>query len=172
MNKKGFTLVELLAAITLLGILMGIAIPAIMHLITGNRNQIYVTDAKKLIALAEYNVRAKSSQIQLPSDESDIEKTNYGMFTFEFLDNGDFENTPNDGVYDPRYTFVVVKNVGGKLFYSVMIVEKYKNKYYKGIELISSEELVDANYKTIVKEETESHWSSVKDSIGTPQYTY
>jgi len=43
MNNKGFSLVELLAIITILGIIMGIAIPAYQHYVTDSRKTGYNT---------------------------------------------------------------------------------------------------------------------------------
>ena len=53
MKKKGFTLVELLAVIVLLGILMTLGIPTVMNLVGKNRNKSYIEDAKRLIKLLE-----------------------------------------------------------------------------------------------------------------------
>ena len=41
MNNKGFSLVELLAIITILGLIMGIAIPAYQQYVTKTRNEAY-----------------------------------------------------------------------------------------------------------------------------------
>lgn len=43
MNKKGFTMIELLGVITILGILSGIAIPAVYRHVTHAREQAYET---------------------------------------------------------------------------------------------------------------------------------
>ena len=56
MNKKGFTLIEMLATITILGIIMVIAFPSVISLIRNNDKHLaeqlgttMVTDAKKYV---------------------------------------------------------------------------------------------------------------------------
>ena len=173
MNKKGFTLVELLAAITILGILMSIAIPAISYLINKNRSRIYITDAKKLVSLAEYSIRAKSSQVQIPA------RGNLLIFSFDYLNNGTFKNSPNNNGYKSNLSFVVVKNTADGLKYYVMLIEKIKGGGYKGIDLTSRESLIDANEKDVVKNFSLNTFSSFNSSTyatskvgGSVQYTY
>ena len=71
-NKKGFTLVELLAAIVILGILSVFALPTITRMFESSRNKMYVSDAKKLISLVEYRLKASSTTIDKP-DNGNIE---------------------------------------------------------------------------------------------------
>ena len=52
-KNKGFTMVELLAAITILGIIMMIAVPNVLSIIDKNKKRTYVEDAKKIQSLAE-----------------------------------------------------------------------------------------------------------------------
>ena len=46
-KNKGFTLIELLASIVILGIIFVFALPQIVGVVSGNRNKMYVEDAKK-----------------------------------------------------------------------------------------------------------------------------
>ncbi len=96
MNKAGFTLVELLAAMVILGILMGVAIPNIVGTIARQRNNVYVEDAKRLV------VRARTT---FASDTS-INKVDGVCFTLEYLDNGDFDEPPNGGAYLRKLSYV------------------------------------------------------------------
>ena len=52
-NKKGFTLVELLAVIVILGILVVFTIPLMLKYINYSKRKSYIQDTKKLISIAE-----------------------------------------------------------------------------------------------------------------------
>lgn len=135
-NNKGFTLVELLAAIVLLGILLVAAAPTILKMVDTNRNKMYVDAAKKLIAQAEYEMRASSSKIEKP-DTGDVI-----AISLVYLDSSDFDNAPGNGEYLKEASFVVVKNTGTGLEYSATVVEKLKKGGYKGVELTSNANLL------------------------------
>ena len=64
-SSKGFTLVELLAVVVLMGILIGLGLPLIVGMIDSNRKKIYVSDAQKLISKAEYKIKASNSETVL-----------------------------------------------------------------------------------------------------------
>ena len=121
MKKKGFTLVELLAVIVLLGILMTLGIPTVMNLVGKNRNKSYIEDAKRLIAQAEYKLRADSLKIDVPDYDDII------VFSFDYLDDGSFSESPNKGKYIPEYSYVAVKIKKDGNLYGVNLVEGYTN---------------------------------------------
>ena len=64
-NKKGFTLVELLAVIVVLAIVMGIAAVAITNVLDSTRRNAYVASAKQFIAGAKTLVNSDMMSIQL-----------------------------------------------------------------------------------------------------------
>ncbi len=133
-NNKGFTLIELLAAIAILSILMVFSLPQITNLIGKNRDKVYISDALKMISQAEYKLRTNSTIIEKPDEGECI------VFSLNYLDNNSFDNPPNKGEYLRYASFVVVKNDGGKLEYSALLVEEYDNSY-KGVKLTKESDL-------------------------------
>ena len=134
-NMKGFTLVELLAAILIFGIISIYAIPHIVGLLDGSRRKIYVSDAQRMITQAEYKMRANNSVIEKPDPNNCI------VISLLYLDTSDFDVAPNGGKYLKENSFVVVKNNNGKLEYAVTLVEKTKKGSYLGIDLTSKNSL-------------------------------
>ena len=146
-NKKGFTLVELLAAIVILGILSVFAIPMITGMVENSRNKMYVDDALKLIARAEYQMKASSNTIDKPDAGDCI------IISMAYLQANEIVTAPNGGEYDKDQSYVVIKNSGnGKLEYAATIIEDLsggkensKKNGYKGIKLTPYKSLLAAN---------------------------
>lgn len=146
-NKKGFTLVELLAVLVILGILMGLAVPAITRLIGDNKTKTYINDAKKLLARAETVVNSKNTVIEKPDPNDCI------IFSLGYLDDGSFDSSPyrdKDGEYMSDASFVVMKNNGGIYEYFVILVEKYNTSSYRGVKMSTLDELNKSDYKSRV----------------------
>ena len=131
LNNKGFTLVELLAAMVILAAIMLIAVPNIMGILNNSKADAYVEDAKKLLSLAEYKIRANPDL--RPASVNSCTK-----LTLKYLDNSEFKNAPNNGTYDQQKSFVVVTRkadkAGKKQYdYAVTIVEKIDGAGTRGI---------------------------------------
>ena len=139
-NNKGFTLIEVLASIIILGVVSVVAVPRIFDYITSSRESIYVQDARKMIAQAQYRMSASSTEIEKPSDKEVV------VFTLNYLAQNDFHNAPNGGKYmfDTSFVIVTYSSTDKQYHYAAMLVEKISEKDYKGVKL-STEELINTN---------------------------
>lgn len=117
-NKQGFTMVELLATITILGIIMLIAVPNVLSIIDKNKKRTYVEDAKKMQVLAEYKLRSDTT----------IEKPRSGYaiaITLQSMDVTELSSAPEGGEYSGSESFVLISNESGTYKYYVAIKETY-----------------------------------------------
>lgn len=143
-NNKGFTLVELLAALVILGVLSLLALPTVINLLGNSRDKLYVTDAKKLISQAEYKFRVASSEIEKPDDGECL------VLSMIYLDNSDFDNPPNNGEYVREASYVVIKNNSGNYEFAVQLVEEVNENSFKGVELTRDIDLDTNSTKHVV----------------------
>lgn len=143
-NNKGFTLVELLAALVILGVLSMLALPTVVNLLGNSRDKLYITDAKKLISQAEYKFRVASSEIEKPDDGDCL------ILSMVYLDNSDFDNPPNNGEYVREASYVVVKNNNGNFEFSVELVEEVEKGVFKGVELSKDSNLSTSSVRHVV----------------------
>lgn len=155
-NNKGFTLVELLATISILAIIMLIAIPNVVGVVQKSRNKTYVEDAKKMISLAKYKVK---------SDLKIKNALGYGSvcISLNYLDSGkEIKDAPNGGEYDTEKSYVLVeKNYDNSYYYSVQLLENDKDSNIQGLNEISSEYLSNDN-----------SYTKVNNSITSPSSCY
>lgn len=84
MNNKGFSLIELLAIMTILGLIMGIAIPAYQHYVTDTRKEAYNT----LVTTARTAAQNKFMDDGLPSGCT--------SYSIEDLYTGGYMDKPSD----------------------------------------------------------------------------
>ena len=133
-NNKGFTLVELLATIVVIGILILITVPNMVGVIDKNKDSNYIADARRMQSLAEYRFRSEDKDKLDPN-------TNCLSYTLEELNkNQEFDKTPDDSnngaeednnkKYDFNKSFVAVKKVSNEYKYYVFLMTIDKTHKY------------------------------------------
>ena len=146
MNKKGFTLIELLATITILALILMVAVPNVMSTIDKNKKNAYVEDAKKMITLAEYELRSNSS-IETPKPGYCV------VFLMNSLDLTDISEGPEGGNYNLTQSYVVISNKSGTYEYAATLVEEYDGAK-RGLPLTTREKLTqEGAMRYVVKDE-------------------
>lgn len=129
-KNLGFTIMELLAAITILGIMVTITIPVVMTVMNGQKNKQYIEDSIRLVSATQYKIRS-DNKVPIPAINSCI------VMSLAHLDDDTFEDAPSGGKYDKMRSFVVAKrNYEGydeEYLYYVRLVEKTKSDFYKGV---------------------------------------
>lgn len=95
-NKKGFTLVELLAVIVILGVLLMIAVPAVQNVIKKAKNnatqkqaELFIDAAKKMAIIDE----ATSDMViyKLSDLDSDVDKNRFTRMVVALKENGSYK---------------------------------------------------------------------------------
>ena len=142
MNRKGFTLIELLATILILALLMLVAVPNVMSTIDKNKQDTYVEDAKRMITLAEYEIRSNTN-IELPTNGNCI------VILLGSLDSSDFNEGPEGGNYDLQKSYVVIARSGSSYEYMATIVENFDDQV-RGIPITYRDDLNKENARTRV----------------------
>ncbi len=143
MDKKGFTLVELLASLTILSMLMVIAVSSVLKVVDSNRRETYVEDAKKFVAQIEYNVRSNKGIVK-PANGSCI------AISLDFIDTADFKKAPSGGKYNYEASFVVLKNDNFTDKYYVRLIENLNSTSARGISMASADNLKGGSGKNKV----------------------
>ena len=128
MNERGFTLVELMATILIIGVVMAITIPNVTGIFNQGKLTTYGEDAKKLRNTAEYLYRGDSSIDRLVDNGDCI------VFSFKYLDNDEFK-PPYGGYYLDTKSFVVVKKENKRLRYFIQLLEFLPDGGVRGYKL-------------------------------------
>ena len=134
MNRKGFTLIELLAVIVILSIIMIVAVPNVLSVISKQEKNAFVNDAKKLITMAKYKM-AQDTDIDYPDANGLV------YLEYDFINNGDIKGDSDGYDYSPTFSFVALsRDANGFVKYNVQLVSKTVDSY-NGIGVTSEEAL-------------------------------
>ena len=135
-EKKGFTLVELLAVITVLGILTMIAVPNVLSTINNNRKNAFLMDAKRMVSKA-------SELIAKSKGDREMAKTELGK-TYTYADlngKGEFTTDSDGQSYDTANTYVKVTLVSNTYKYCIKVTGSKRNIKASDGSCIDSSEL-------------------------------
>ena len=157
-NNSGFTIVELLAAMVVLGILMTVAIPSVFELLNDQRSDTYVKDALKLASNMDNKLRS-DNKITVPRRGGCV------AINLTYMDNNTFEEGPYGSEYDRWASFVVAKRnpaaSNEEYTYYVRLIEKTPAGAYRGVDLKDSNRLYEprANRKYVSNLESSAAYS-------------
>ena len=148
LNNKGYTLVELLATMIILGIMLAVTIPNISGISTQNKMTAYAEDAKKFKNTAEYMFRGDDTVIKPQENEHCI------LVNLKYVHDNEFDNPPYGGAYDMNNSFVVMAKINKRYKYFVQLVEKFESDgdNYRGFSLVNYENLEGSKYLEEVDE--------------------
>lgn len=142
MNRKGFTFIELLATIVILGILTSLTVSTLLRTIERSRNKVYINDASTMVAQAEYLAKSKPNKIKRPTHNNCV------VILLNVFNSDDFSSPPNGGKYSVTKSFVVYKsNYDASTkketfeFSGVLFEELKDNKGFSGVKLTSGVDL-------------------------------
>lgn len=149
MNQKGFTLVELLATLLIIGVVMGITIPNVTGIFNQNKVTTYAEDAKKLRTSAEYMFRGNSSVTKPVANNDCI------AISLKYLDNDEYK-PPYGGTYLETMSYVIVRKVNTssekKYYYYVQLIESLPDYGYRGFKIVDAKNLDAGGYFDRVSE--------------------
>lgn len=115
MNKKGFTLVELLATIAILAIISIIAVPNIVKIMDSNKKEKILNDGLTVISLAKQEV-AGNRDLNDGLNTGDIKKT-----LQELDEHNDVVMDPDGKAYKRGESYVNISKVNGVVMYCVYL---------------------------------------------------
>ena len=120
-EKKGFTLVELLAVIALIAILSGLAVTNILSSINNSKKSQFLLDAKRMVSKAEYLISENRTYRTNAKSASGV------TFYFSQLNaKGEFQLDADGGSFNSS-TYVKVTYSSNKYNYCVYVIGSKRN---------------------------------------------
>ena len=142
-NNKGFTLIELIAMLTVLAILMVVTVPNITGIINQQRENAFIEDAEKLMSTAQTKLLSDRN-VKKPAENNCI------VMTMNFLDKGrEMLKSADGGEYLRRESFIMIKRVDKKIEYTVRLVEVNLNEEVYGIDKVDQATLEKEGTKVL-----------------------
>ena len=137
-NKKGFTLIEWLAVIVILGIILAFAIPAVAQYISSSKKGTYIANARSYATAARYALNLNDGEFAAPVNNGDAIVISFKELEPHLESGG--KKSPYGGVYIDEFSYVVVVNSGTAekprfLYYIAALDEK---GYGIGVEELNS----------------------------------
>ena len=114
LNNEGFTLVELLAIMVILGVLLMVAIPQVTRTITDSRKEVFVDTAVAFLSSAKTGMVNGSYTQSIP-----IESTYSVCIPFTEIDYEKGSKSPFGSAIDTKSSYVKVYNDKGSIRYYV-----------------------------------------------------
>lgn len=161
-SKNGFTLVEMLAMLVVLGILMSITVPNITGILEQAKVNKYKDDVQKMIDTAKMKV-VNNKEIKNQAKDNCI------VLYLSYLDdNNELQKGPNEGTYVQDNSFVIIKREENTFKYYFRLIEEKAGKFGGVVELKDYTEFTN-NPKNNIKEKEESFRNSneiINDKCG------
>ena len=156
MKNKGFTLVEVLAMLVVLGIIMGITMPNITGILENQKVNTIIGDAKKMISSAKTEV-STNEDIILPKDPNSCI-----ILPLDLIDkSSDIKADADDEVYDRYNSFVLIAKDDKQYKYHVRLTAIRSDTKFYGI-LDATESKLSSDDTSYIKEFSSSEFSSIK----------
>ena len=126
-NQKGFTLVELLAVIVILGIIGAIAVPSIAGIIDNSKKDAHIANAQQMVSAARLAVAANDVTFNSTTSGTPAVTTTTSTLTLTQLTDLGYLETglkdPDGGNYTEADSKVVITKTGtGAWTYAVSLV--------------------------------------------------